>query len=281
MNQRHVARAARIAAAALVVSLAAACTTPAGSGAPDAPEPDAARGYPGFDTALYPGDSAMRAWRSPASPYRWVGYYLQAPCHRDASWAGTRERLTGMGWGLAVIYVGQQVWEGSPDTHPDSTASGQIICSRTLLSAARGRQEADDAIARAAAEGFPAGTIVYLDIEPMTAVPDSMRTYYRAWAARLLEEGRYRPGVYLHGRNMPAVVADLRAVYADAGVTDAQVPVWLAQPDPAFSILRAPTEAGAGQIRVWQGLMNVTETWGGVPLRIDANVADRPSPSAP
>ena len=61
----------------------------------------------GFDTSKYPGDDAMKAWRDDGS-YEWVGYYLpSAPCHRDASWAGKREQLSQMGWGLAGVYVGQ------------------------------------------------------------------------------------------------------------------------------------------------------------------------------
>ena len=65
--------------------------------------------YPGFDTNLYPGDDAMRAWRDHAG-YHWVGYYLLAPCHKDGSWQGKRDMLESMGWGVAVVYVGQQTW---------------------------------------------------------------------------------------------------------------------------------------------------------------------------
>src|SRR5207302_11448240 len=42
----------------------------------------------GFDTFAYPGDDAMRAWLTADKPYRWVGYYLSAPCHTDSSWEG-------------------------------------------------------------------------------------------------------------------------------------------------------------------------------------------------
>src|ERR1019366_1873143 len=69
----------------------------------------------GFDTYAYPGDDAMAAWKKDGAPYEWVGYYLpSAPCHKGDTWGGKRQRLTDMGWGLAVIYVGQQVWTGTP-----------------------------------------------------------------------------------------------------------------------------------------------------------------------
>src|SRR2546430_5789447 len=68
----------------------------------------------GFDTFAYPGDDAMRAWLTADKPYRWVGYYLSAPCHNDDSWVGKRDTLSSMGWGMAVVYAGQQTWGGAP-----------------------------------------------------------------------------------------------------------------------------------------------------------------------
>src|SRR5256885_3853436 len=68
----------------------------------------------GFDTFAYPGDDAMRAWLTADKPYRWVGYYLSAPCHQDSSWQGKRPTLSSMGCGMAVIYVGQQTWGRTP-----------------------------------------------------------------------------------------------------------------------------------------------------------------------
>ena len=79
----------------------------------------------GFDTNLYPGDRAMDAWKR-SGEYEWVGYYLEAPCHKDASWSGTRARLTKNGWGLAVIYVGQQTWGKSVGTPAKATSTKQV-----------------------------------------------------------------------------------------------------------------------------------------------------------
>src|SRR5689334_2849742 len=76
------------------------------------PTPTSVESHAGFDTSIYPGDAAMSAWHKPSSPYEWVGYYLQAPCHRDPSWMGKRSTLRSMGWGLAVLYVGQQTFDG-------------------------------------------------------------------------------------------------------------------------------------------------------------------------
>lgn len=280
-------RAAVHAIASLTIALVAACAgSPAATGMPGTPAPEAPRAYPGFDAATYPGDATMQRWRA-ASPYRWVGYYLPAPCHRDATWAGTRARLEGMGWGIAVLYVGQQAWEGVPDRAPTDSAGAArpIICSRTLLTAQQGRIDADDAIAKAAADGFARGTVIYLDIEPVSTVSQAMKDYYRAWTRRVLEEGRYGPGLYAHQRNAVEIHADMRAVRAEAGATAAgdqpDVPVWVAAPSPTFSVVQAPRELGIDVATIWQGRVDVDEAWGGVTLRIDANVASTPSPSAP
>lgn len=273
--------------AALLFSTAACSGTGAGPGAaaPD-PSPVAARGFPGFDTSLYPGDDVMRTWRV-ASPYRWVGYYLPAPCHRDASWAGKRATLEAIGWGTAVLYVGQQAWEGVLDPAPgdSSSASRPIVCSRTLLADSTGRRDADDAIRRASADGFPRGTVIFLDIEPVATVSNALRNYYSAWTRRVVEDGRYHPGLYAHRRNAAEIIGHMRAISADAGASLAgrsiEIPLWLASPSGDFSLVQAPRESGTDAASVWQGRLTFDESWAGVKIRIDANVADSPSPSAP
>src|SRR5947207_280185 len=185
----------------------------------------AAAPHLGFDTFAYPGDDAMHAWLS-ADKYRWVGYYLPAPCHNDDSWEGKRDRLSQMGWGMAVIYVGQQTWGRTPGQkiaitryvtkrvkQTVRTRSGKRVvryvnkrvpvkvlisprasagssCSSHLVSATRGVRDASDAVARTAAEGFAKGTVIFLDIERMDFVPKAMRDYYKAWTQRVLDDGR-------------------------------------------------------------------------------------------
>ncbi|MEO8623204.1 MAG: hypothetical protein ABI625_19160, partial [bacterium] len=105
------ARDGLVQAAATVAQVAAAVT---GQDAPLADEAKSGKNL-GFDTHTFPGERTMRAWKeAPGAPYSWVGYYLPSPCHKDASWVGQRELLTSMGWGLAVVYVGQQTWGRTP-----------------------------------------------------------------------------------------------------------------------------------------------------------------------
>src|ERR1700694_2980206 len=190
----------------------------------------------GFDTFSYPGDAAMRAWQTADKPYSWVGIYLIAPCHTDTTWEGKRDTLSNMGWGMAVIYVGQQTWGRTPGARVAMTrfatkrvrqvrtrngkrvvsyvnkrvpvrvmvtprASRNTSCSTQFVSASRGVADANDAVAKTAAEGFPKGTVIFLDIERMEVVPQAMRDYYCAWTSRVIEDGGFSPAYYAHSFN--------------------------------------------------------------------------------
>ena len=161
--------------------------------------------YVGFDTHTYPGTAVMKAWKeTPGSPYKWVGYYLPSPCHDDKSWVGKRDTLQQMGWGVAIVYVGQQTWGRTPrhiTTAERDALRKKNDCSADLISAEEGILNADDATARAAAEGFSPGAVVFLDLERMQTIPPEMRDYYRAWASRMLANGKYKPGIYTHQFN--------------------------------------------------------------------------------
>jgi hypothetical protein len=269
----------------------------------------AAASHLGFDTNIYPGDRAMDAWKR-SGEYEWVGYYLQAPCHKDTSWSGARTRLSQSGWGLAVIYVGQQTWGRRFDpvtgavtptftaakrsknsksarkarhtrtmtrrtTKPVAAAGDN--CSASLVNATQGSIDARDAVAKTAREGFPSGTVVFLDVEHMDVVPQPMRDYYVAWAKGVLADGRYRPGIYAHTKNAPAIYDDVSDAYDQAGV-DADPPFWVAG-STGFSAERVPTDVGHAFASVWQGVLDVVRTHNGVKLPIDISVSSVSSPS--
>jgi hypothetical protein len=286
------------------------------------------RNYLGFDTYAYPGDEAMHAWANEDVPYHWVGYYLSAPCHRDSSWVGKRQRLSDMGWGLAVIYVGQQTWDREPRLFEttyrvekktvmvskrvkqsvarngkrttrtvvkrvpetryirtpvrirvDPAARPLSQCNANLLGTARGNLEADDAIARAQADSFPEGSVIFLDIERMDRIPKAMRDYYRAWTARVLEDGRYVPGFYTHKSNAAAIYADAREEYSKVG-DEREPPFWIAG-GSEFSPEKLPSGVGHAFAAAWQGALDIVEEWRGYKLPIDVSVSYLPNPSAP
>jgi hypothetical protein len=269
--------------------------------------------HPGFDTYAYPGDDAMLAWRDDNVPYEWVGYYLPSPCHRSDSWSGKRERLTDMGWGLAVIYVGQQTWSGTAPRKVVRTkyvtkrvkvvsrSHGKRItkyvrkrvpvkivtyaraqqgsnCSARLVNSARGGVDASDAVARTAAEGFPNGSVIFLDLERMESVPRAMRDYYREWTATVLADSRFRPGYYTHDHNAELIYSDVSRIFASARVTSR--PQFWVSGSSGFSADKQPHEVGHSFADVWQGVLDIVQTHNGVKLPIDVNVASVPSPSS-
>jgi len=268
--------------------------------------------YLGFDTGTYPGDKAMRAWRTGNSPYSWAGYYLKSPCHQDDGWMGKRQTLTDIGYGLAVLYVGQQTWGRRPGApHMERvkvskrvtsyvgrgksrrkvrrTVSRTVLrkapppppdatCSADFVSGARGMREGVDAAQTTARENFPRGTTIFLDLERMDVLHQPMRDYYSAWVRAVLDDGRYVPGIYVHTYNANTVYNDVKAVYTSVGL-ESEPPFWVAK-SKGFDTDKHPRETGHSFAAVWQGVLDVTQTWNGHKIPIDVNVAAIPSPSS-
>lgn len=266
-------------ASARVAQVAAAVT---GQDAPLADEATEGH-FVGFDTHTYPGEEKMRAWKNaPNAPYSWVGYYLPAaPCHKGTSWAGKRQTLLDMGWGIAVVYVGQQTWNRTPRSRSpaqvDAGKRGGQTCSADYLSAATGIAEAVDAIQKTEREGFRRGTVIFLDIERMEKMPNVMRDYYRAWVATVLKDGRYRPGIYVHSHNARDVYDDVKALYVASGRTE-EPRFWVAS-GRDFSPEKSPEEVGHEFAGMWQGAIDVVRRVADYALPIDINVSNWPSPS--
>jgi hypothetical protein len=244
--------------------------------APREPVPDAARGVPGFDTRDYPGDSAMRTWLED-SPYRWVGYYLPSPCYTGTGWQGTRSRLESMGWGLAVLYVGEQDWAEILPEDQVLTDPSHPRCARPNLTGARGTEHGRDAASVAAADGFLAGTTIYLNVERVENVSQDLAAYVRSWASAVLADGRYLAGLYAHARNAQELHPIVREEFRGAGRQD-EPRLWVAS-STGFDLRRGPDESGFPAAYIWQGVFDVRETWGGVTLLIDSNVARSGDPS--
>ena len=265
---------------AKVAQVAAAVT---GQDAPMADEAEEGR-FLGFDTHTYPGEAKLRAWKNAkGSPYKWVGFYLpDAPCHPDKSWSGKRQTLIDMGWGLAIVYVGQQTWNRTPRTlSPKQLATlkrrGET-CNADFLGSDRGVQEGLDAIRKTEAEGFPKGSVIFLDLERTERMPARMRDYYKSWVATVLTDERYRPGVYVHSHNAPTVYKDVKDLFEAAGVEE-EPRFWIASAKDFNPSTSAPTEVGHEFAGVWQGVIDVVRRVANVALPIDINVSNWPSPS--
>ena len=186
-----------------------------------------------------------------------------------------------MGWGLAVVYVGQQTWNrrlrslsAAEKARQQSTG---VRCNADFIDAAQGALEAVDAIAKTRAEGFPRGTVIFLDVERMETVPARMRDYYRAWVATVLREGMYRPGIYVHSYNARLVYDDVKALFVAAGMRQ-EPRFWIASA-PDFSPNKAARDVGHEFAGMWQGVIDVVREVADIALPIDINVSNWPSPS--
>jgi hypothetical protein len=193
---------------------------------------------------------------------------------------GKRQTLTTMGWGLAVLYVGQQTFDGVPDVlFEEDFQSSAVTCSRTLLTTEEGTADAIDAVTKTASEGFPNGTAIFLDIEHMDAIPASMEAYYRAWVQQVLADGRFRPGVYVHRDNAESIHSGIERAYSDMNASGSAV-YWVTSPT-GFSLDASPSDVGFPWASVWQGIYEVSQTWNGATINIDIDIATTSSPSSP
>jgi hypothetical protein len=140
-------------------------------------EASATTSFLGFDANDYPGDDALPVLRKTFSfTSFWLG---AAPGEKRTTWLGKRALLASRGFGFVVLYNGRE--------------------SRKLKSLADARQkggiDAQTAASLARQEGFPSGTVIFLDIEEGGRLPESYHEYVRAWFDELARL-RFHAGAY-------------------------------------------------------------------------------------
>jgi hypothetical protein len=140
----------------------------------------AEQSYLGFDLNEYPGDDGLATLRK---TFSFTGYWLSPPPGaKSTSWLGKRSVLQAHGFGFLVLY------------------NGRLI--RQLKSNADGKQKGASAGQSAARlahqEGFPTGTVIFLDIEEGGRLPAPYHEYVKAWIDALAQAG-FRAGVYCSG----------------------------------------------------------------------------------
>src|SRR5262245_33441800 len=221
----------------------------------------------GFDTGSYPGDAAIQAWAA-QSPFRFVGFYFDAPCHTAhtfRSWSGKFPVIKAAGLGLAIVYVGLQ----------------QDGCGKANLSRVKGVEHGHDTVAKFAAEGFPAGAVVFLDIEHYDgALSAPMEAYLRGWISTIVESGAITAGVYCPASKATEIKRAAEQEFQDLGQPGGSPVFWVVKTDAAFDpATSTPAGSGVAFARVWQGRLDISETHGGVTIAIDQNVSDSLDPS--
>lgn len=232
---------------------------------------NASGAYLGFDVGSYPGDTFMQDWWD-NSPYQFVGYYLQAPCHASFTpWEGHRPTLVGMGWSFLLIYVGQQ--------RPPH--AGNRGCHQNTLTAAQGLADAIDAANRTTNEGFPAGTYIYLDIETGDPFDTDLSDYLSGWVPQIVSSG-FGVGIYC-SRNIAADVNNSVIGLSPAGTSAPRIWVFgdRSGANEKFNrTISLPSDSTVPFATAWQSLTH-PQTWGSNTLSVDESVSAPSDPSAP
>jgi len=196
----------------------------------------------GFDRNEYPGDGALPSLRK---SFSFASYWLGVPPgSKGNSWTGKRALLQSQGFGFLLLFNGR--------------TSAQVR--NPELAEQAGLEDAQSASAAARQEGFPEGSVIFLDQEEGGRYSPEQHLYLHMWAEEL-EKAHFRPGIYCSGIPVDegggshiTTAEDIRA-----HIVDASVVYWVyndaCPPSPGCETgkkLPAPSESGVAYAEVWQ-----------------------------
>jgi hypothetical protein len=202
----------------------------------------------GFDRNLYPGDAALPALRQ---HFAFTGYWLNNPPGETSNtWTGKRQTLADKGFGFLVLFNGRL----------DADILHQLEAHHTTPSDL-GRHDAQAAIQAAAHEGFPTGTILFLDQEEGGRLLPEQAHYVFAWT-EAVAASHFRPGLYLSGQPVPdspgktiSTAQDVRQQIATRHLQPIALFVYQDACPPSNGCTLTPppiARAGTPEIDVWQ-----------------------------
>ena len=212
--------------------------------------------YLGFDRNDYPGDGNLKVLRQ---TFSYAGYWLNNPPGASSdSWTGHRAAVESVGFGFLVLFNGRLY------------AQLKTIGNAQRLAQSDARVAADSA----RREGFPSGTIIFLDQEQGGRMLPEQKAYIYAWVDGVIAAG-FRAGIYCSG--IPAAddsnvvtAEDIRAHAGEAvsgsaregaraTQTTRDITYWTINdacpPAPGCSFPQHPpnpAESGVGFAEVWQ-----------------------------
>jgi len=221
-----------------------------------------------FDTCAAPSLAAMKAWHTDGF-YGGAAVYIGGKnrgCSQPNLTASWVKSLSTVGWKFIPLYVGSQ---------PSCGSGGSVKISATTA-AAVGKSEADDAVAKASALGFKAGSPIYLDMESYditnTSCNNAVLTYVRAFDKELHVK-IYRTGLYGFSSS------SAKAIATATNKTDLPGNLWYALWDKVYTTT-SDWPWGSTQFtnhsRAHQYLVNSKETRGGYTITVDRDAWDAP-----
>jgi hypothetical protein len=196
--------------------------------------------YLGFDRNDYPGDANLQVLRQ---TFAYAGYWLNNPPGETSnSWVGKRPALASAGFGFLVLF------------------NGRLDAQLQHRAAALGQSDANAATTEAKREGFPAHTIIFLDLEEGGRMSPQQKAYIYAWVDAVNASG-FRAGVYCSGipvREGKNTVIDTAHDIRD-NAHGREISFWVTQdscpPSPGCVFPKQPANPTAGGISfadVWQ-----------------------------
>jgi hypothetical protein len=198
--------------------------------------------YVGFDRNEYPGDEALPLFRK---SYSFASYWLSPPPgEKSNSWIGKRGVLESQGFGFLLLYQGR--------------TSSQLPYKKNSIEA--GLADARAAAAAARRDGFPEGSVIFLDVEEGGRFFDGYHVYLRSWAESLKQE-KFRPGIYCSGIVVDggegSTIISADDIRAHIGMTD--IVYWVyndaCPPSPGCGVPQkppSPAASGVAYASVWQ-----------------------------
>jgi hypothetical protein len=198
--------------------------------------------YLGFDRNDYPGDENLKVLRQ---TFSYAGFWLNRPPGEKANtWAGKRRALESAGFGFLVLF-NRRLFAGL----------------KTVANAGKlGKADGQAAIAAAQREGFPAGTVIFLDQEEGGRMLPEQKAYIYAWVDEITAAG-FRPGIYCSGiaAKEDGGVSIVTAEDIRQSAAGRKIVYWVTNdacpPSPGCAFPRnppKPADSGVDFAEVWQ-----------------------------
>jgi hypothetical protein len=194
----------------------------------------------GFDRNDYPGDSALPVLRK---TFEFTGYWLNNPPGAKLNtWQGKRQLVEKAGFGFLILYNGR-TYAQLKGSEAEETGSADGLA----------------AAAAARAEGFSAGSIIFLDQEEGGRLLPEQKDYLFAWVDAVISKG-YRAGVYCSGtpvveKDSGETIITAQDIKESAGPRD--ITYFVAQdtcpPSPGCVLApQKPEASGIAFVEIWQ-----------------------------
>ncbi|NJC12878.1 hypothetical protein F4558_002704 [Micromonospora profundi] len=222
----------------------------------------------GFDTCTAPSQAAMDTWRT-SSPYGAIGIYISGDsrtCSQPnltATWVANQ---TNNGWRLLPIELGYQA--------PCGTRAPKMSADPTTARS-QGVSAANRSANAAQALGIGSASTIYNDIEQYPSNAScraAVLSFLSGWVEQLHARG-YLAGMYSSGSSGIKDVCDAYGNPSYTRLDQIWIGWWNGVADTRAGSY-CPDSYYANQQRVHQYAGDVTETWGGVTMKIDRNYLD-------